>query len=127
MVNDLHAVLGNHDYRGNVEAQLSPFLREIDSRWLCLRSYIVDSGIFLFIVNIFFVACYFQVNEMLKNHVHVVFFLSNVYFCSCVELVEIFFVDTTPFVEDYFLVPEHHYDWKGINPPKTYLANLLKV
>lgn len=67
MVNDLHAVLGNHDYRGDVEAQLSPFLRQIDSRWLCLRSFIVDSGIF-------FVACYFQVNEMLKNHVHVVFF-----------------------------------------------------
>lgn len=53
MVDDLHAVLGNHDYRGDVEAQLSPFLREIDSRWLCLRSFIVDSGIFLFIVNIF--------------------------------------------------------------------------
>jgi len=65
---------------------------------------------------------------MLKNHVHVAFFLfSNVYFCSCVELVEIFFVDTTPFVEEYFTAPEHHYDWNGINPPKNYLANLLKV
>lgn len=80
-----YSVLGNHDYRGDVEAQLSPFLRQIDSRWLCLRSFIVDS-----------------------------------------ELVEIFFVDTTPFVEEYFTVPEHHYDWNGVNPPQTYIANLLK-
>ena len=41
------AVLGNHDYRGDAEAQLSPVLRGMDSRWLCLRSFIVDSGIVL--------------------------------------------------------------------------------
>ncbi|KAF6159916.1 hypothetical protein GIB67_033000 [Kingdonia uniflora] len=34
-----NSVLGNHDYRGNVEAQLNPVLRKIDSRWLCLRSF----------------------------------------------------------------------------------------
>ncbi|KAH1236173.1 Purple acid phosphatase 17 [Glycine max] len=80
------AVLGNHDYRGDAEAQLSPVLREIDSRWLCLRSFIVDS-----------------------------------------ELVEIFFVDTTPFVEEYFTEPqEHKYDWRGIGPQKPYITNLLK-
>jgi hypothetical protein len=38
------AVLGNHDYRGNAEAQLSQQLRKIDSRWLCLRSFIVNAG-----------------------------------------------------------------------------------
>jgi len=38
------AVLGNHDYRGDVLAQLSPILRKFDSRWLCLRSFIVDAG-----------------------------------------------------------------------------------
>jgi len=43
------AVLGNHDYRGDAEAQLSPVLREIDSRWLCLRSFIVDSGTFMLV------------------------------------------------------------------------------
>ncbi|KAJ0897822.1 putative Acid phosphatase [Helianthus annuus] len=37
-------VLGNHDYRGDVMAQLSPVLSHKDSRWLCLRSFIVDSG-----------------------------------------------------------------------------------
>ncbi|RZC14196.1 Purple acid phosphatase 17 isoform D [Glycine soja] len=80
------AVLGNHDYRGDAEAQLSPVLREIDSRWLCLRSFIVDS-----------------------------------------ELVEIFFVDTTPFVDEYFTEPpEHKYDWRGIGPQKSYISNLLK-
>ncbi|GKV05257.1 hypothetical protein SLEP1_g17291 [Rubroshorea leprosula] len=38
-----YSVLGNHDYRGDAEAQLSPVLRNIDSRWLCLRSFIVDA------------------------------------------------------------------------------------
>ncbi|MBA0648424.1 hypothetical protein Goklo_016151 [Gossypium klotzschianum] len=33
-----YCVLGNHDYRGDVQAQLSPILRKIDSRWLCLRN-----------------------------------------------------------------------------------------
>ncbi|XP_027193563.1 purple acid phosphatase 17-like [Cicer arietinum] len=81
-----YSVLGNHDYRGDAEAQLSPFLRQIDSKWLCLRSFIVDS-----------------------------------------ELAEIFFVDTTPFVQEYFTESEeHNYDWKGIYPPKTYISNLLK-
>ncbi|XP_022776543.1 purple acid phosphatase 4-like isoform X1 [Durio zibethinus] len=37
-------VLGNHDYRGNVEAQLSPILTKMDSRWLCLRSFILNAG-----------------------------------------------------------------------------------
>ncbi|KAK0587642.1 hypothetical protein LWI29_026249 [Acer saccharum] len=46
-----YSVLGNHDYRGDVLAQLSPFLRKIDSRWLCLRSFIVDTEL----AEIFFV------------------------------------------------------------------------
>lgn len=37
-------VLGNHDYRGDVEAQLSPILQQKDSKWFCLRSYILNSG-----------------------------------------------------------------------------------
>ncbi|KAG9130822.1 hypothetical protein Leryth_016963 [Lithospermum erythrorhizon] len=38
-------VLGNHDYRGDVLAQLSPVLTERDWRWRCLRSYIVSTEI----------------------------------------------------------------------------------
>ncbi|CAJ1939040.1 unnamed protein product [Sphenostylis stenocarpa] len=38
-----YSVLGNHDYRGNVEAQLSPVLRNLDKRWLCLRSFILNA------------------------------------------------------------------------------------
>lgn len=66
---------------------------------------------------------------MFKIHVHIVFFSSNIcLFSSCVELAEIFFVDTTPFVQEYFTESEeHNYDWKGIYPPKTYISNLLKV
>ncbi|KAJ6807593.1 purple acid phosphatase 3-like [Iris pallida] len=40
-----YAILGNHDYRGDVLAQLDPALREIDSRWLCMRSFIVDTEV----------------------------------------------------------------------------------
>jgi tartrate-resistant acid phosphatase type 5 len=38
------AVLGNHDYRGNALAQLSPVLRKLDSRWVCKKNFAVNSG-----------------------------------------------------------------------------------
>ncbi|KAF7847056.1 hypothetical protein BT93_L3404 [Corymbia citriodora subsp. variegata] len=79
-----YSVLGNHDYRGNVEAQLNPILRKMDSRWLCLRSFVVNA-----------------------------------------EIVELFFVDTTPFVDKYFTEGDV-YDWSGVLPRKRYLSNLLK-
>ncbi|XP_068658522.1 purple acid phosphatase 17-like [Aristolochia californica] len=81
-----YSVLGNHDYRGNTVAQLSPVLRRIDSRWFCLRSFILNT-----------------------------------------EIAEFFFVDTTPFVEDYFVDPDGQtYDWRDVSPVKNYRANLLK-
>ncbi|EPS68458.1 hypothetical protein M569_06313, partial [Genlisea aurea] len=78
------SVLGNHDYRGNVAAQLSPALRKIDSRWLCMRSFIVNT-----------------------------------------EIAELFFVDTSPFVNEYFVEEEHTYDWSGITPVTIYVTHLL--
>ncbi|KAF9587027.1 hypothetical protein IFM89_039713 [Coptis chinensis] len=81
-----YSVLGNHDYRGDVEAQLDPMLRKADRRWLCMRSFIVNA-----------------------------------------EMVEFFFVDTTPFVDQYFASPNiHTYDWRGVVPRKRYIANVLK-
>ncbi|XP_038983033.1 purple acid phosphatase 4-like isoform X2 [Phoenix dactylifera] len=81
-----YAVLGNHDYRGNVAAQLNPILRRIDNRWICMRSFIVNA-----------------------------------------EIVEFFFVDTTPFVKKYWIDPEDdHYDWRGVAPREKYISNLLK-
>ncbi|ESQ34189.1 hypothetical protein EUTSA_v10008145mg [Eutrema salsugineum] len=80
-----YIVLGNHDYRGDVEAQLSPFLRSMDSRWICMRSFIVDA-----------------------------------------EIAELFFVDTTPFVDAYFLNPQGQtYDWRGVSPRESYLQTIL--
>ncbi|KAK6242449.1 Calcineurin-like phosphoesterase domain [Theobroma cacao] len=80
-----YSVLGNHDYRGDAVAQLSPILRKIDKRWLCLRSFILDT-----------------------------------------EIVEFIFVDTTPFVDSYFVEPDHVYDWRGVEPRRTYVSHLLE-
>ncbi|KAK7359513.1 hypothetical protein VNO77_01474 [Canavalia gladiata] len=54
-------VLGNHDYRGDVEAQLSPVLTHFDQRWLCLRSFIVNAEVaeFFFVDTTPFVDKYF--------------------------------------------------------------------
>jgi len=44
------------------------------------------------------------------------------------ENVDFFFVDTTPFVDKYFIEDKgHNYDWRGILPRKRYISNLLKV
>ncbi|CAL1392533.1 unnamed protein product [Linum trigynum] len=43
-----YTILGNHDYRGDAVAQLNPFLRKVDSRWLCLRNFMVDTEIATF-------------------------------------------------------------------------------
>ncbi|XP_022775710.1 purple acid phosphatase 7-like isoform X1 [Durio zibethinus] len=54
-------VLGNHDYRGDVEAQLSHILRQKDKRWLCLRSYTLKAEFveFFFVDTTPFVDKYF--------------------------------------------------------------------
>ncbi|KAI3700131.1 hypothetical protein L2E82_44749 [Cichorium intybus] len=39
-----YSVLGNHDYRGNALAQLSPALIQKDNKWFCLRSFILHAG-----------------------------------------------------------------------------------
>ncbi|KAF7827537.1 purple acid phosphatase 17-like [Senna tora] len=80
-----YSVLGNHDYRGDALAQLSPLLRKIDNRWFCLRSFTLHAGI-----------------------------------------VDIFFLDTTPFVENYFIELDHSYDWRGVSPRPAYTSSLLK-
>jgi len=81
-----YLVLGNHDYRGDALAQLSPVLNKIDDRFICKRSFIVDA-----------------------------------------EMVEFFFIDTTPFQEKYWTHPkDDHYDWRGVAPRGNYIDNLLK-
>nr|DAD35849.1 TPA_asm: hypothetical protein HUJ06_006489 [Nelumbo nucifera] len=56
------SVLGNHDYRGDVKAQLSPVLKKLDSRWLCLRSFVLNAEIaeFFFVDTNPFVDAYFE-------------------------------------------------------------------
>ncbi|CAL4980843.1 unnamed protein product [Urochloa decumbens] len=81
-----YTILGNHDYRGDALAQLSPVLRKLDSRWICMKSFVVNA-----------------------------------------EVAEFFFVDTTPFVLKYWNEPKNDtYDWRGVAPRETYIANVLK-
>lgn len=56
------SVLGNHDYRGDVLAQLSPALTQIDERWRCLRSFVVDADVaeFFFVDTTPLVRKYFR-------------------------------------------------------------------
>ncbi|KAK1264011.1 Purple acid phosphatase 17 [Acorus gramineus] len=43
------------------------------------------------------------------------------------EIVEFFFVDTTPFVLHYWRNPGHStYDWRDVAPRDTYIANVMK-
>ncbi|KMT13490.1 hypothetical protein BVRB_4g082690 [Beta vulgaris subsp. vulgaris] len=42
------------------------------------------------------------------------------------DIVDFFFVDTTPFQDKYFNDTDHTYDWRGVLPRETYLSNLLK-
>jgi tartrate-resistant acid phosphatase type 5 len=43
------------------------------------------------------------------------------------EIVEFFFIDTTPFQLKYWTHPkDSHYDWRGVAPRESYIANLLK-
>ncbi|KAM6568065.1 hypothetical protein CsatB_016050 [Cannabis sativa] len=64
-----YSVLGNHDYRGDAEAQLSPLLRKIDNRWICLRSFFVNAELadIIFLDTTPFVDMYFSNPE---NHTY---------------------------------------------------------
>ena len=45
-----------------------------------------------------------------------------------VEVADFFFVDTNPFVLKYWNEPKDStYDWRGVAPRETYIANVLKV
>lgn len=117
----LVAVLGNHDYRGDVKAQLDPILRRIDRRWFCLRSFVVNAGGIVTFIFIFF-----SLRKMTFPNLFITFRIFFLFFAA--EIADFFFVDTTPFVDDYFNEPEDHiYDWRGIYPRETYVSNLLKV
>jgi len=97
-----YAVLGNHDYRGDVLAQLDPVLKEIDSRWLCQRSF------------------------TLKYNLSTLPF-SSANDLECPSTAELYFVDTSPFVDKYWKIPnEDTYDWRGVVPRDTYLRQQLQ-
>ena len=58
------------------------------------------------------------------------YYLKFIYFLkkNCIEVADFFFVDTNPFVLKYWNEPKDStYDWRGVAPRETYIANVLKV
>lgn len=87
------AVLGNHDYLGDTLLQIGDALTQKDSRWFCQRSY--------------------ELKYSLCGHSHK---------GRCAKYVEFFFIDTTPFVNDYWSSEQQrNFDWRGIGPRQEYL------
>lgn len=105
--------MGNHDYRGDALAQLSPILKQKDNRWICLRSYIVNTGNKIKLILI----------------IRLIFFkISLIFTHYFADVAEFFFIDTTPFQDMYFTTPKDHtYDWRDVLPRKNYLSHVLKV
>lgn len=47
---------------------------------------------------------------------------------ECPSTAELYFVDTSPFVDKYWKIPnEDTYDWRGVIPRDTYLRQQLQV
>ncbi|KMT13493.1 hypothetical protein BVRB_4g082720 [Beta vulgaris subsp. vulgaris] len=42
------------------------------------------------------------------------------------QILDFFFVNTTPFQDKYSIEEGHTYDWRGVLPRKSCLSNLLK-
>lgn len=92
------AVLGNHDYLGDTLLQIGDALTQKDSRWFCQRSY--------------------QLKYSLCSSSHK---------GRCGKFVEFFFIDTTPFVNDYWSAEQQRdFDWRGIGPRQLYLDTQLE-
>ncbi|MCO5561309.1 hypothetical protein L7F22_014930 [Adiantum nelumboides] len=93
-----YAVLGNHDYMGDVLAQLSDALVIRDPRWSCKRT--------------------FQLNYTLRSG-------SNT--DSCDATVGMFFFDTTPFIDEYWSSnTTQKFDWRGLAPRVEQLQSQLE-
>ena len=96
---------------------MDPVLRKIDSRWLCMRSFVLNAG------KIFMK----HIGKMKEMKLWVCLILTF-YLEFDVEIAEFFFIDTTPMIDMYFNEPKDHtYDWRGVTPRKKYIANILKV
>lgn len=94
------AVLGNHDYLGDALLQIGDGLTLRDKRWFCDRSY-----------QLKFPLCGSSKHAL--GH--------------CKKYVELFFIDTTPFVDKYWdEEQERTFDWRGIGPRQEYLDSQLK-
>lgn len=92
-----YTVLGNHDYMGDVLSQLSETLVSRDSRWFCQRA--------------------FQLNYTLCSG-------SNAE--SCNATVDMFFFDTTPFIDEYWSPNvSQTFDWRGLAPRDEQLQSQL--
>lgn len=93
-----YSVLGNHDYMGDVLSQLGDGLVRRDPRWFCRRA--------------------FQLNQTL---------CSGSDAGTCNASVDMFFFDTTPFIDEYWSPNvSRKFDWRGLAPRADQLQSQLE-
>ncbi|CAK9863719.1 unnamed protein product [Sphagnum jensenii] len=93
-----YTVLGNHDYMGDVLALLGDFLPQRDWRWFCHRQFQIQCPL-----------------------------CGPSYIGECEKFVEFFFIDTTPFVDEYWnSTGKETFDWRGLAPREEQLWSQLQ-
>lgn len=93
-----------------------------------MRSFIVDAGILAITYVLQECARYYNILHVFLTYIIIFLWLSTSYLQIRAEIAELFFVDTTPFVDAYFLNPQDQtYDWSGVSPRESYLQTILTV
>ncbi|CAI6010195.1 unnamed protein product [Closterium sp. NIES-65] len=107
-----YAVLGNHDYYGNVLAQLHPALANRDPRWTCRRSMALSLPICA------------EMDEQSVDHVDPVDSAGQGVDrvdsgggqgVDCVDFVDLFLYDSMPLIPAYRHKEGRRVDWRGLN------------
>ncbi|CAI5475409.1 unnamed protein product [Closterium sp. Yama58-4] len=94
-----YAVLGNHDYYGNVLAQLHPALANRDPRWTCRRSMAVSLPICA------------EMDDQGVDRVD----SGGGQGVDCVDFVDLFLYDSMPLIPAYRHKEGRRVDWRGLN------------
>jgi tartrate-resistant acid phosphatase type 5 len=119
-------VLGNHDYLGDTLVQIGDALTLKDSRWFCQRSFQLKHSLCAPSQKGNNPGSRCDVVEERFSLEQSIFW--NIFAGHCAQFVEFFFIDTTPFVNDYWSAEQaRDFDWRELGPRQEYLDAQLEV